>query len=154
MVESKLGKSLKSFLKKQVVKAGLTEELAVADTKLGGVIKDKLDISCVCDTRVAELMRGIRAQLTSLVEGLDEGKLKQMQLGLGHTLSRYKLKFNPDRVDTMIVQAIGLLDELDKEVNTYAMRVKEWYGWHFPEMVKIVVDNQQYAKCILKMGYR
>ena len=37
----------------------------------------------------------------------------------------------------MIVQAVGLLDDLDKEINTYAMRVKEWFGWHFPEMVKI-----------------
>ena len=37
----------------------------------------------------------------------------------------------------MIVQAIGLLDELDKEINTYAMRVREWYGWHFPEMAKV-----------------
>ena len=26
------------------------------------------------------------------------------------------------QVDTMIVQAIGLLDDLDKELNTYAMR--------------------------------
>lgn len=26
----------------------------------------------------------------------------------------------------MIVQAIGLLDDLDKELNTYAMRVREW----------------------------
>lgn len=41
------------------------------------------------------------------------------------------------KVDTMIVQAIGLLDELDKEINTYAMRVKEWFGWHFPEMAKV-----------------
>ena len=41
------------------------------------------------------------------------------------------------QVDTMIVQAIGLLDELDKEINTYAMRVKEWFGWHFPEMAKV-----------------
>jgi len=24
------------------------------------------------------------------------------------------------------VQAIGLLDDLDKELNTYAMRLKEW----------------------------
>ena len=47
-------------------------------------------------------------------------------------MSRYKLKFSPDKVDTMVVQAVGLLDDLDKEVNTYAMRVKEWYGWHFP----------------------
>lgn len=42
-----------------------------------------------------------------------------------------------EQVDTMIVQAIGLLDELDKEINTYAMRVKEWFGWHFPEMAKV-----------------
>ena len=32
----------------------------------------------------------------------------------------------------MVVQAIGLLDELDKELNTYAMRVREWYGWRSP----------------------
>ena len=45
----------------------------------------------------------------------------------------------------MIVQAIGLLDDLDKELNTYAMRVREWYGWHFPEMTRVVADNIQYA---------
>lgn len=149
-----MGSSLKKFLKKQIVKKELTDELGVADTKLGGLIKEKLDIPCVADNKVFELLRGIRTQMTSLIEGLGEDQLKAMQLGLGHTLSRYKLKFSPDKVDTMIVQAIGLLDELDKEINTYAMRTKEWYGWHFPEMVKIVNDNLQYAKCILKMGYR
>lgn len=52
------------------------------------------------------------------------------------------------KVDTMIVQAIGLLDDLDKELNTYAMRVREWYGWHFPEMTRIVADNVQYARAV------
>ena len=52
------------------------------------------------------------------------------------------------QVDTMIVQAIGLLDDLDKELNTYAMRVREWYGWHFPEMTRVVTDNLQYAKTV------
>ena len=77
-----------------------------------------------------------------------------MSLGLSHSLSRHKLKFSPDKVDTMIVQAIALLDDLDKELNTYAMRVKEWYGWHFPEMGRIVNDNLAYAKVIIKMGMR
>jgi len=149
-----MSKTLKKFIKKNIVKAELTDELAVADKALGGVIRDKFEITCVNDDRVNELMRGIRAQLTTLIEGLDETKLKQSQLGLGHTLSRYKLKFSPDKVDTMIVQAIGLLDELDKQINIYAMRTKEWYGWHFPEMVKIVNDNLQYARCVLKMGFR
>jgi nucleolar protein 58 len=52
----------------------------------------------------------------------------------------------------MIVQAIGLLDDLDKELNTYSMRVKEWFGWHFPEMGKIVTDNLAYANVIKLMG--
>lgn len=54
----------------------------------------------------------------------------------------------------MIVQAIGLLDDLDKELNTYAMRVREWYGWHFPELSKIVQDNIQFAKAVKLMGPR
>ena len=29
-----------------------------------------------------------------------------MELGLAHSLSRYKLKFSPDKIDTMIVQVI------------------------------------------------
>lgn len=54
----------------------------------------------------------------------------------------------------MIVQAIGLLDDLDKELNTYAMRVREWYGWHFPELTKIIQDNIQYARAVKLMGDR
>ena len=34
------------------------------------------------------------------------------------------------------------------------MRVKEWYGWHFPEMGRIVNDNLAYARVILSMGMR
>ena len=78
--------------------------------------------------------------------------MKAMVLGLSHSLSRYKIKFSPDKVDTMIVQAIALLDDLDKELNTYCMRLREWYGWHFPELGKVVVDNLAYAKVINKMG--
>ncbi|ORY40953.1 Nop-domain-containing protein [Rhizoclosmatium globosum] len=99
-------------------------------------------------------MRGIRSQITTLISGLPEADMNAMVLGLSHSLSRYKLKFSPDKVDTMIVQAIALLDDLDKELNTYAMRVKEWYGWHFPEMTKIIVDNLAYAKVVKTMGFR
>jgi nucleolar protein 58 len=80
--------------------------------------------------------------------------MNAMVLGLSHSLSRYKLKFSPDKVDTMIVQAIALLDDLDKELNTYAMRVKEWYGWHFPELGKVLIDNVAYAKTVKLMGFR
>ena len=54
----------------------------------------------------------------------------------------------------MVIQAVGLLDDLDKELNNYAMRLREWYGWHFPEISKILPDNLTYAKVVLKLGMR
>lgn len=75
-----------------------------------------------------------------------------LKIVFNYSLSRYKLKFSPDKIDTMIVQAIGLLDELDKEVNNYIMRCREWYGWHFPELGKILTDNLEYVKTIKTLG--
>lgn len=153
LVEGKIGKSLKKVLKKVVAKEA-HEQLAISDAKLGGVIKDKLDLSCVHSPAVAELMRCIRSQMENLITGLPAREISAMSLGLAHSLSRYKLKFSPDKVDTMIVQAISLLDDLDKELNNYIMRCREWYGWHFPELGKIVTDNLAYCKAVRKIGDR
>ena len=154
LIEGKLDKSLKSFLKKNIIKKNLIEELGVSDPKLGASIKSKLDISCVATPPVQELLRGIRAKFDYIVPEIDKDSMTTMALGLSHSLSRYKLKFSPDKVDTMIVQAINLLDELDKEINIYAMRAREWYGWHFPELNKIITDNLQFCKIVNKVGMR
>lgn len=38
--------------------------------------------------------------------GLPDKEMTAMELGLAHSLSRYKLKFSPDKIDTMIVQVM------------------------------------------------
>jgi hypothetical protein len=80
----------------------ISDELAVADVKLGGLIKEKFDIKCVHNDAVFELFRGIRSQMDSLLGETDDGALKAMQLGLSHSLSRYKLKFSADKVDIKV----------------------------------------------------
>ena len=60
-----------------------------------------------------------------------------------------QVKFNVNRVDNMIIQAIALLDTLDKDINTFVMRVREWYSWHFPELIKLAADNYQYSQLAL-----
>nr|WCZ58415.1 nucleolar protein 5 [Paratrimastix eleionoma] len=151
ITESKLPKQLKHFLRKTIKKQNLTGDLCVADPKLGGVIKEKMGINCIFDSNVLDIMKAVKEEFEKVIP-FDE--MKRMSLGLAHSLSRFKLKFSPDKVDVMIVQAIGLLDDLDKELNTYAMRVREWYGWHFPELNKIIVDNIQFARTVKKMGVR
>ncbi|KAG9473370.1 hypothetical protein GDO78_016510 [Eleutherodactylus coqui] len=153
LVEGKISKNLKKVLKKIAAKEA-HEQLAIADAKLGGVIKDKVNLGCVHNAMVTELMRGIRNQIDGLITGLSTREMAAMSLGLAHSLSRYKLKFSPDKVDTMIVQAISLLDDLDKELNNYIMRCREWYGWHFPELGKVVTDNLAYCKCVRAVGDR
>jgi len=37
---------------------------------------------------------------------------------------------------------------MDKDINTFAMRLKEWFAWHFPELTKIVNDNAIYARLV------
>ncbi|XP_076162923.1 nop5 ribonucleoprotein isoform X1 [Ptiloglossa arizonensis] len=151
-VEGKLSKSLKKILKKYC--AELQEQLAVADAKLGNAIKDKLSLSCVTNTTIQELMRCIRSQIDSLLVGLPKKEMTAMALGLAHSLSRYKLKFSPDKIDTMIIQAVCLLDDLDKELNNYVMRCREWYGWHFPELGKIITDSIVFVKTVKIIGTR
>src|ERR1700753_2328147 len=153
--EGKVTPMLASFLN-DVLKDEKKATLVVADPRLGAAIAKlpELKIQPVSDSSTLDIFRAIREHMSSLVPDLGASQLSTMSLGLAHSVSRHKLRFSPDKVDTMIIQAISLLDDLDKDLNTYAMRVREWYGWHFPEMAKIINDNLAYARVILKIGMR
>ncbi|KAK3004758.1 hypothetical protein RJ639_018493, partial [Escallonia herrerae] len=144
LTDSKPSKGLRKFLKVHCK----GETLAVADTKLGKAIKDKLivnalqKIECVHNNVVMELMRGVRSHLTELISGLGPQDLAPMSLGLSHSMSRHKLKFCADKVDVIIIQAIAKMDEVDKELSNSSMRLREWYGWHFPELAKIILSEE------------
>lgn len=98
------------------------------------------------------MLRGIRLHAPKLLKQLHEGDVERAQLGLGHAYSRARVKFSVQKNDNHIIQAIATLDHLDKAVNTFSMRVREWYSWHFPELIKIVSENQQYARVALFIG--
>ncbi|KAF2399441.1 Nop domain-containing protein [Trichodelitschia bisporula] len=152
--EGKVTPFLASFLNS--LKSEKKASLAVADARLGKSINalSEFSIKPIVDAATAELHRAVRQHMSELLPQLTPQDISTMSLGLSHSLSRHKLKFSADKVDTMIIQAISSLDDLDKELNTYAMRVKEWYGWHFPELARIINDNIAYAKLVLTVGMR
>jgi nucleolar protein 58 len=154
LLQGKMSKTLQKFLEKNIIEKEIQEELMVADKKLAKTIQEKVGINCQTGEKANELFRCIRFQMQSLLTGLEDQELKQMQLGLAHSVSRYKLSFTTEKVDTMIIQAVSLLEDLDKELNNYAMRLREWYSWHFPELSKIITDNITYAKAVILIGMR
>jgi len=121
-------------------------QLGISDAKIGSSIQESCNIQCESGAAVLEICRGIRFHFHKLITGLTAATSGKAQLGLGHSYSRAKVKFNVHKVDNMIIQTIALIDQLDKDINTFSMRIREWYSYHFPELVKIVNDNHMYAK--------
>ena len=154
--EHNISKDLRSFLESNLNKGkkSTKEPLGVIEPLLATAIQENLSIPCRSDETVKEVVRGIRLNFTKFVKLLGNGGLEQSQLGLGHAYSRSQVKFNPNRADNMIIQSIALLDQMDKDLNTMAMRVKEWYSWHFPELKEIVKDNYLFARCAAYINVR
>ncbi|OCL10444.1 Nop-domain-containing protein [Glonium stellatum] len=149
---------LRTVLESNLPKAGKKKKtvLGVAEKNLAGSIKAAFPY-IECETSetsevVADLLRGLRQHGPKLLKQLQEGDVERAQLGLGHAYSRGKVKFSVQKNDNHIIQAIATLDQLDKAVNTFCMRVREWYSWHFPELVKVVSDNHLYAKLVIFIG--
>ena len=66
-----------------------------------------------------------------------------MQLGLAHSVSRYSLAFSSDKVDTMIIQAVSLLEDLDKELNNYADLYADWQEEFGVKIIAVTIDDQR-----------
>ncbi|EJW83355.1 nucleolar protein 5A [Wuchereria bancrofti] len=116
--------------------------------RLASAISEQITgIKCQISGVVPELMRGIRIHFEHLVKDLPHHSLSKAQLSLGHGYSRKKVKFDVHRVDNMVIQSIALLDQLDKDINLFGMRIREWYSYHFPELFKLVPDQLNYIKC-------
>ena len=150
-----LNEHLKSLLELNLSKGGKKSskvKLIVHDATFASAISEGTGLKCDASEDAHEILRGIRQHAHRLLRGLDANDLVKAQLGLGHSYSRAKLKFNANRVDNMIIQAIALLDQLDKDVNLFAMRMREWYGYHFPELIRLVPDNYQYARLAQFIG--
>jgi len=136
---------LKAFLSSNLPSG---QTVGIVDARLLQVVKEEVGCKVAGGEVVQEVCRGIRLHMNKFVKALEEKKENMAQLGLGHSYSRSKVKFNVNRSDNMVIQAIALIDQLDKDINTFAMRVREWYGYHFPELVRLVNDNYQYCQLV------
>ncbi|KAJ1607031.1 SIK1 nucleolar protein Nop56 [Cryptosporidium canis] len=144
---------LQTFLTQNLPKKVKKYNLGVGDVSLGKTLSDK-GYPVVIDKNISELLRGIRVHFTRIVKSFDTsiGDLHKFQVGLGHSFSRNKLQFDPNKQDKSIIQSIALIDRLDKDINLFSMRCREWYSWHFPELGKIITDSEKFLRVAALIG--
>ncbi len=148
---------LHEFLATNVPKVKKSKEasfkIGILDSKLAEAVKEA-GFPVTLAQSAKEIIRACRTHFARAVDSITDADLDRARCGLGHAFSRNKLKFDTNRQDKPIINAIAVIDGLDKNISTFAMRVREWYGWHFPELAKIVTDNVVYAKLSKVIGIR
>ena len=69
-------------------------------------------------------------------------------------IARLKVRKAAEKRDTLVVQAIQTIDDLDRTINLFMGRIREWYGLHFPELDRLVEKHETYARLIVNLGNR
>ena len=55
--------------------------------------------------------------------------------------------------DEMIIQAISFLDDLNKSLNLFMERFREWYGLYFPEISQEIEDHEKFIRTIINSNW-
>lgn len=69
-------------------------------------------------------------------------------------LAKIKIKKTIEKRDLLVAQAVQSIDDLDKSLNLFMNRIREWFGLHFPELDRLLDKHETYARLIVNLGER
>ena len=69
-------------------------------------------------------------------------------------LAKMKVKKTVERRDLLAAQAVQTVDDLDKSLNIFMSRLREWFGLHYPELDRLLDKHETYARLVVNLGTR
>lgn len=101
--------------------------------------------------RLRETLPGVAIK-EGLAKSEEEFEMLIYEIAMGVT--RSKLRREALKRDLMAIQAIRAIDDIDKTINLFASRLREWYSVHFPELDDLVKEHEEYARLVTTLGFR
>jgi nucleolar protein 56 len=127
MTNSQLAESLRSKYKMSIV----IEEASNAEIKL----KDKVPIF---------------AFENNFIDNIDE--FIGFNNEISTQISKITIQTTLSSKESLITQTVQLLGELETILNGFDVRVREWYGLHFPELSRIIKEHELFEKFVIEIG--
>ncbi len=119
--------------------------------------RDKLKIEAVAETpsKAGDLLRK-NLEKIAVEAGFvkQDAELRELTHKVSMELTKMRVKKAVEKRDLVVAQAIQTIDDLDKTVNLFMSRIREWYGLHFPELSRLVEKHETYARLIANLGQR
>ncbi len=150
--EGRVPPTLKSLLNRI---DGNLRELVVEDPDLGRSIAQyfKGEVLVKPNNEVGAIFRErVLTYMSKL--GVNENEYNVICYEVSLRLARRKVRKAVEKRDLFIAQAIAALDDVNKTLNLFASRVREWYGLHFPELDEILDEHEDYVKVVSHIGLR
>ncbi|MDX1813222.1 MAG: C/D box methylation guide ribonucleoprotein complex aNOP56 subunit [Candidatus Bathyarchaeia archaeon] len=82
----------------------------------------------------------------------DADELRLWNHNVSMELAKLRIKGAAEKRDLVVAQAIQTLDDLDRTVNLFMGRLREWYGVHFPELDRLIEKHETYARLVMNLG--
>jgi nucleolar protein 56 len=84
----------------------------------------------------------------------DEAELSLWNRNVSMELAKLRIKGATEKRDLIIAQGIQTLDDLDRTVNLFMGRLREWYGVYFPELDRLIEKHETYSRLAMNLGDR
>jgi nucleolar protein 56 len=123
---------------------------------VAGEAQKSLDVTTeVMKASEAEPLR-VRMEQVAVEAGFvkDAKELSLWNRNVSMELAKLRVKGAAEKRDLVIAQAIQTLDDLDRTVNLFMGRLREWYGVHFPELDRLIEKHETYARLVMDLGYK
>lgn len=112
-----------------------------------------LDVEVEKPSKAGELLRenlGRYALEAGFVKNFEEVSLWMHKVSM--ELTKVKVRKATEKRDLLVVQTIQAMDDLDKTINLFVNRIREWYGLHFPELNRLVEKHETYTRLVRDLG--
>jgi len=121
------------------------------------LVRERLNVDTVVESP-SNLGRIVRRDLSSKALELGFAKSRSEYLEVVQKaldlLARRGIRERSSKGDMYIIQAVHALEELDKTINLFYGRLREWYGLYLSELSDAVETPEEYFKIIAEIGWK
>jgi len=127
------------------------------NTNIAKIVRENLGVEVDVESlsKAGESLRGNMGRFaveTGFVT--DAMEINQWIHKVSMELTKLRVKGEIENRDLLVAQTIQTIDEVEKTLNLFMSRVREWYGLHFPELSRLVEKHETYAKLASDLGDR
>jgi len=117
--------------------------------------KLKIAVEVAKPSEAGELLRGnlenFAVKLKFVRESAD---FRDLMHKVSMELTKMRVRKAVEKRDLVVAQAIQTIDDIDKTVNLFMGRIREWYGLHFPELDRLIEKHETYARLVVNLARR